>query len=94
MKDHYEKEKKNIKEIRRALKNISNAGIKLFERMAFSDFDLCVNYVYVHNRKVYLSAPKTSIPSELVEDARSGYIIELPKIKDRHNYGVVYRDFE
>ncbi|MFS7976781.1 hypothetical protein Hanom_Chr10g00896411 [Helianthus anomalus] len=94
MKDHYEKEKKNTKEIRRALKGILNAGIKMFERVAFSEFDLCINYDYVHNKKVYLSAPDTSIPSELIENARSRDIIELPMIKDIHNYGVVYRDFE
>ncbi|MFS7988234.1 hypothetical protein Hanom_Chr11g01032271 [Helianthus anomalus] len=93
-KDHYEKEKGNTKEIRRALKSISNAGVKLFERIAFSDFDLCINYDYVHNKKVYLSAPSTTISSKLIEDARSGDIIELPMIRDRHNYSVVYKDFE
>ncbi|MFS7930041.1 hypothetical protein Hanom_Chr04g00339491 [Helianthus anomalus] len=35
MKDQYEKERKNNKEARRALKGISKAGIQLFERMAF-----------------------------------------------------------
>ncbi|MFS7934863.1 hypothetical protein Hanom_Chr05g00396651 [Helianthus anomalus] len=94
MKDFYEKEKGNTQFIRRALKSISNAGIKLFERVAFSEFDLCINYDYVHNKKVYLTAPDTSISSELIEDARSKDIIELPKIKDRHNYSVVYIDFE
>ncbi|MFS7949523.1 hypothetical protein Hanom_Chr06g00572571 [Helianthus anomalus] len=94
MKDYCEKEKGNTQFIRRALTSISKVGIKLFERIAFSDFDLCINCDYVYNKKVYLTAPDTTIPSELIEEARSGDIIELPMIKDRHNYSVVYRDSE
>ncbi|MFS7918206.1 hypothetical protein Hanom_Chr03g00198111 [Helianthus anomalus] len=51
MKDVYEMEKRNTKEVRRALKSISKAGILLFKRMAFSDFYLCINYEHVHNKK-------------------------------------------
>ncbi|MFS8024029.1 hypothetical protein Hanom_Chr16g01458451 [Helianthus anomalus] len=48
MKNHYEKERCNNQFVRRALKRISKAGIKLFERITFADFDLCINYDYVH----------------------------------------------
>ncbi|MFS7936201.1 hypothetical protein Hanom_Chr05g00412711 [Helianthus anomalus] len=48
MKKEYEKEKGNTQFYRRALKSISKAGIKLFERIAFADFDLCINYDYVY----------------------------------------------
>ncbi|MFS8034616.1 hypothetical protein Hanom_Chr17g01583221 [Helianthus anomalus] len=48
MRNHYEKERGNNQFVRRALKNISKAGIKLFERIVFADFDLYINYDYVH----------------------------------------------
>ena len=92
MKDHYEKEKKNNQEVRRALNGISKAGILLFERMAFSDFDLCINYEHVHNKKVYFRSPKTKVPSEILDDARSGDIIMQTSKDGEQEYGVIFRD--
>ncbi|XP_021996160.1 uncharacterized protein LOC110893357 [Helianthus annuus] len=92
MKDNYEKEKKNNQEVRRALNGISKAGILLLERMAFSDFDLCINYEHVHNKKVYFRSPKTKVPSEILDDARSGDIIMQTSKDGEQEYGVIFRD--
>ncbi|MFS7907204.1 hypothetical protein Hanom_Chr01g00068551 [Helianthus anomalus] len=80
MKNHYEKEKGNNRFMRRAPRSITKAGIKLFERIAFVDFNLCINYDCVHQKKVHLPPLDTSIPLELKDHTRTRDIFELSKI--------------
>ncbi|MFS7934706.1 hypothetical protein Hanom_Chr05g00394871 [Helianthus anomalus] len=88
MKKIYDEDKGNTKVFRRALNSISKAGIKLFERVALSDFDQCINYDHVHQKKVHVPPPDTSIPKELEKEARTGVILEQTGLS------VVFRDIE
>ncbi|MFS8001365.1 hypothetical protein Hanom_Chr13g01189551 [Helianthus anomalus] len=88
LKKIYDQDKGNTRFVRRALYSLSKARVKLFERAALSDFDLCINFDYVHKKKVHIPPPDTSIPAELEEEARTGVIFEKPKLS------VVFRDIE
>ncbi|KAJ0512122.1 hypothetical protein HanIR_Chr11g0559681 [Helianthus annuus] len=88
LKKIYDEDKGNTKVIRRALNNISKAAIKLFQRIALSDFALFINYDYVHQKKVHIPPPDTSIPKELEKEARTGVILEQVGLS------VVFRDIE
>ncbi|MFS7928758.1 hypothetical protein Hanom_Chr04g00324511 [Helianthus anomalus] len=78
LKRSFDKEKGNTKFIRRALHSLSEAGIKLFKRIALIDFDLCINHELINQRKVLMSSPDTSIPPKLEREARTGVIFEDP----------------
>ncbi|KAJ0702587.1 hypothetical protein HanPI659440_Chr14g0541391 [Helianthus annuus] len=81
MKKTFNKEKGNTKFIRRALHNLSQAGVKLFTRVTLTDFDLCINYELINNRKVHMSSLDTSIPSELEREARTRVIFKDPELE-------------
>ncbi|MFS8005174.1 hypothetical protein Hanom_Chr13g01234291 [Helianthus anomalus] len=88
LKKTYDQDKGNTRFIRRSLHSLTKAGVKLFERVALSDFDLCINFDYVHSKKVHLPPPNTSITAELEEDAKTGVIFEKLELS------VVFRDIE
>ncbi|MFS7995460.1 hypothetical protein Hanom_Chr12g01118161 [Helianthus anomalus] len=62
LKKIYDQDKGNNRFVRRALDSISKAGVKLFEKVALSDFDMCINYDNIHQKKVHILPPDTSIP--------------------------------
>ncbi|MFS7899011.1 hypothetical protein Hanom_Chr00s040237g01774081 [Helianthus anomalus] len=76
LKKTYDDDKGNNKHVRRALNSISKAGVKLFEMVAFTDFDLCINYDNIHQKKFHIPPPDTFIPKELEKQARTGDILE------------------
>ncbi|MFS7969018.1 hypothetical protein Hanom_Chr09g00804251 [Helianthus anomalus] len=88
LKKIYSQDKGNNRFVRRALDSMSKAGVKLFKRVALSDFDLCINYDHIHQKKVHIPPPDTSIPAELEKEARIGVIFEQPGLS------VVFMDIE
>ncbi|MFS7963213.1 hypothetical protein Hanom_Chr08g00735421 [Helianthus anomalus] len=78
----------NIRFVRRALNSLSKAGVKLFERATLSDFDLCINFDYVHKKKVHIPPPDKSIHAEHEEETRTGVILEQPELS------IVFRNIE
>ncbi|MFS7904101.1 hypothetical protein Hanom_Chr01g00032031 [Helianthus anomalus] len=74
-----DQDKGNTRFVRRAIDSLSKAGVKLFEKAALSDFDLCINFDYVHKKKVHIPLPDTSIPAEVEEETRTSVIFEQPE---------------
>ncbi|MFS7913373.1 hypothetical protein Hanom_Chr02g00141081 [Helianthus anomalus] len=82
MKNHYENEIGNKQFLRKPLKSIAKARITLFGTIAFADFDLSINYDYVHQKKVHLPPPGISIPLELKDHARTREMsLNCPRLK-------------
>ncbi|MFS7936161.1 hypothetical protein Hanom_Chr05g00412181 [Helianthus anomalus] len=88
LKKIFYEDKRNNKVVRKALNNNSKVRIKLFERIALFDFDLCINYDYVHQKVVHIPPPNTSIPKELEKEAITGVILEQAGLF------VVFRDID
>ncbi|KAF5794716.1 hypothetical protein HanXRQr2_Chr08g0331281 [Helianthus annuus] len=77
LKQIIDKDKSNSVVIRRALDSIKNAGEKLYQRAALTDFDLCINFEY--SNKVLTPPPNKTIPAEIPPNkVRTGAIFDKP----------------
>ncbi|MFS7928636.1 hypothetical protein Hanom_Chr04g00323071 [Helianthus anomalus] len=94
LKQLIDKEKSNTIQIRRALDNIKDVGMKIYQRAALAYYDLCVNFEY--SSKVLTPPPDNTIPAEiLLSKARTGSIFDKPEMsmvfKDAHDEKALFR---
>ncbi|MFS7932477.1 hypothetical protein Hanom_Chr04g00368331 [Helianthus anomalus] len=89
-----DKDKSNSVMIRRALDSIKDAGEKIYQRAALTDFDLCINFEY--SSKVLTPPPNNTIPAEIpLSKVRTGAIFDKPEMcvvfKDAHDEKALFR---
>ncbi|MFS8003643.1 hypothetical protein Hanom_Chr13g01216321 [Helianthus anomalus] len=89
-----DKDKSNSIMIRRALDSIKDAGEKIYQRAALTDFDLCINFEY--NSKVLTPPPNNTILAEIpLSKVRTGAIFDKLEMcvvfKDAHDEKALFR---
>ncbi|MFS8018418.1 hypothetical protein Hanom_Chr15g01391841 [Helianthus anomalus] len=92
LKQLIDKEKSNSVVIRRALDK--DAGEKIYQRAALTDFDLCINFEY--RSKVQTPPPNNTIPAEIpLSKVRTGAIFDKPEMcvvfKDAYDEKALFR---